>query len=74
MTTIDSFVWRFLDGTTLINHPFIRFGFMPAWVIVIDEADYQTIFSELEARLNNFVQEQGELGLIIPMLYLEATA
>jgi len=70
--TSDSFTWRFLDGTTLFNHPVIRMGFLPAWLSVINkEAAIQPIFNAIEKQLNQIASDNGELSLTIPILYLE---
>ncbi len=66
----DQFTLRYLDGTALVHHPLIRFGFLPAWVDLIAEADRARIFGQLEQRLNEAARQNGELRLTIPMLYL----
>lgn len=68
----DQFTLRFLDGSALLRHSLIRFGFLEGWRRVLDPADERTIFSTLEARLNALAQQEGDLRMTIPMLYLEA--
>jgi hypothetical protein len=61
-----------VDGSALLNHFFIKLGFLDAWRGVVDPADEQPIFAALEARLNDTARRHGELRLTVPMLYLEA--
>lgn len=68
-----SFIMRYANGTALFQHPMIRFGFLPAWVNLIDESDQSEIFSQMELQLNAYAMERGGLTLTIPMLYLLAS-
>jgi ubiquinone/menaquinone biosynthesis C-methylase UbiE len=68
----DSFPIRYADGSALLRHSLTRIGFLPAWREVVNPEDEQTVFAELERRLNAAAAEQGELRVTIPMLYLEA--
>lgn len=70
---IRHFTMRYANGTAFFEHAQMRFGFMPAWVNVIAEADLDEIFDELEKRLNLLAEEQGGLRLTIPMLCVVAT-
>jgi ubiquinone/menaquinone biosynthesis C-methylase UbiE len=62
-------VMRFANGTALLNHYFIKLGFLDAWKKVA-AGNERDIF----VRLRNALDEQGELQLTIPMAYVEATA
>jgi ubiquinone/menaquinone biosynthesis C-methylase UbiE len=66
-----TFSMRYSDGTALLNHFFVRLGFLPAWKAVVAPADETMVFRELERRLNEYARAHGELKLTIPMLYLE---
>ena len=56
---------RFADGAALLNHHFIKLGFLDAWKKMVP-GNEQAIFSELLRRMD------GELHLTIPMAYVEA--
>jgi len=71
-TADDSFIMRFADADALFNHLLVRIGFLPAWEKVVDEADRRRVFAEVKARLTEIAREHGELGMTVPMLYLEA--
>ena len=60
---------RFADGTALLNHYFIKLGFLDAWKKVVAPNE-----REVFARLLNTLNEKGELRLSIPMAYVEARA
>lgn len=58
---------RFADGTALLNHHFIKLGFLDAWKKVVPR-DQRAVF----ARLRDALDDLGELRLTIPMAYVEA--
>jgi ubiquinone/menaquinone biosynthesis C-methylase UbiE len=70
--TEDTFSLRYQDGTTFLNHFFIRLGFLHGWRAIVDEADARTVFAALEQALNQCAAREGELRFTVPMLYLEA--
>jgi arsenite methyltransferase len=60
-------VMRFANGEALLNHYFIKLGFLDAWKKVVP-GNEKRIFAELIRRLDR------ELRLTIPMAYVEAVA
>ncbi|GLV59243.1 hypothetical protein KDH_60700 [Dictyobacter sp. S3.2.2.5] len=68
----ERFQLRYLNGGTMLNHFLTKIGFLGGWRRVIEPEDEAPIFTELERRLNQLVEAQGELRMTIPMLYLEA--
>ena len=58
---------RFADGTALLNHHFIKLGFLDAWKAIVAGREH-TFFPRLQKRLD----QMGELSLTIPMAYIEA--
>ncbi|HEV7571987.1 MAG TPA: class I SAM-dependent methyltransferase [Thermoanaerobaculia bacterium] len=62
-------VMRFANGTALLNHYFIKLGFLDAWKKVVPGTE-----GDVFARLRDALDEDGELRLTIPMAYIEATA
>ena len=60
-------VMRFASGTALLNHHFIKLGFLDAWKAVAGDS---SVFDRLQTELDR----RGELTLTIPMAYLEARA
>jgi arsenite methyltransferase len=68
----DSFVMRFLDGSAMLRHSLIRFGFLDGWRNVVSSEEEEEVFSLLEMRLNEAASTAGELRMTVPMLYAEA--
>lgn len=68
----NNFVMRFADGTALLNHSLTRIGFLGGWRGVVAGTDEREAFARLERKLNAIAQQQGELRMSVPMLYLEA--
>ncbi|MCK6554318.1 methyltransferase domain-containing protein [Candidatus Binatia bacterium] len=68
-----TFTLRYVNGTALFNHFFIRLAFLGPWRLVADGADVDEIFSVLEARLNETARASGGLVLTVPFVCIEAT-
>jgi arsenite methyltransferase len=60
-------VMRFANGTALLNHYFIKLGFLDAWKKVVAGNE-----REVFERLRDALDSHGELLLTIPMAYVEA--
>jgi arsenite methyltransferase len=69
---IRSFRERFVDGSSLLRHYFIRLGFVPVWKSVAPEGAVEATFAALEHRLNTIAVERGELSLTIPAACIQA--
>jgi arsenite methyltransferase len=67
-----SFRERFVDGSSLLRHYFIRLGFVPAWKAIAPEGAVEATFASLEHRLNVMAAERGELSLTIPAACIQA--
>lgn len=63
---------RFVDGTSLLRHYFIRLGFVPAWKSVAPKGAVEETFTTLERRLNAIAAERGELSVSIPAACIQA--
>jgi arsenite methyltransferase len=64
---------RFANGTALLNHYFIKLGFLDAWKKVVPDRE-AGIFTHLRRALDEAASRAGELRLTIPMAYVEAAA
>lgn len=67
-----SFQERFVNGSALLCHNFIRLGFVPAWKSVAQPGAVAETFAALEQRLNQMARERGELSLTIPAACIHA--
>jgi len=68
----DSFRERFVDGSALLRHHFIRLGFVPGWKSIAPEGSVEKTFAALEHRLNTIAAKHGELSLTIPAACIQA--
>jgi hypothetical protein len=67
-----SFRERFVDGSSLLRHYFIRLGFVPAFKSIAPKEAVEAIFAALERRLNAIAAERGEPSLTIPAACIHA--
>ena len=67
-----SFRERFVDGSSLLRHYFIRLGFVPAWKSMAPAEAVEATFAALEDQLNVIAAERGELSLTIPAACIQA--
>jgi len=70
----SSFSLRFLDGTTLFLHSFVRLGFLDSWQAICPPSERTRVFARLERRLNEAAQDGGGLRLDIPFVCFEGRA
>jgi len=63
---------RFVDGSALLRHYFVKLGFLDGWKGVLDPGQRERAFDRLEANLNILAGTRGELALTVPMAYIEA--
>ncbi len=68
----ETYVMRFASGSALLNHYFIKLGFLDGWKSVVPVADQRRVFEELEAVLNDTAARAGALAFSVPMAYIEA--
>jgi arsenite methyltransferase len=73
-TIPGSFSLRFLDGTALFAHHFVRLGFLPSWQAVPPPAARSAVMERLRHRLDEEAGIRGELKLDIPFACLDCRA
>ncbi len=69
----DSFSWRFVDGSSFLNHHMIMRAFVGAWKEIIPPECHESFFQKLEAKLNENASRQGQFRITVPIVYIEAT-
>jgi len=67
----DQFEYKFVDGTTLLNHYFIRLAFLNGWKSIIPIDKQEFIFNEIEKRMNEKAQTDGFFRLSIPFVVID---
>ena len=68
----SKFIYRFVDGTAMLNHLLVRAGFLPGWRSFLPPEKENEIFSLLEKKLNKEAEWNGELRMDVPTVYVEA--
>jgi arsenite methyltransferase len=63
---------RFLDGSALLNHFFIRQAFLDSWRQIVDQPDETRVLTKLQRNLNLHAQKLSQLKLTIPLGYIQA--
>ncbi len=70
--TTRTFSQRFVDGSALLRHYFMRLGFVGGWKSIAPESAVDATFVALEKRLNEFAAKRGELTLSVPAACIHA--
>jgi arsenite methyltransferase len=66
-----SFLYRFVDGTTMLQYFLVREFFLPSWKELIPEENVLSVFEDIEHQLNNLSSEKRELHLTIPYVCVD---
>jgi arsenite methyltransferase len=64
----DLFIYRFTDGTAMLNHHFIRTAFLPSWIRFLPEDHLEGIFEKVESRFNEKSRKFGGIRLSVPFV------
>lgn len=67
----DQFNYRFIDGTAMLNHYFIRIAFMDSWFKLLPEEKAEQVFDSVESALNRESQRTGCMNLSIPFVLID---
>ncbi len=62
----DKFYWRFLDGSAMFNHSFVKLYFLESWKSLFSADMLNEIFDRFEDKLNSYSEEKEGLRLTIP--------
>jgi len=67
----DQFNYKYADGTTMLNHYFIRLAFLDGWKSIIPEEKQTEIFNRIENLLNQKAEKDGYVNLSVPFVLLD---
>ena len=67
----EKFEMKFLDGSTFLNHYFVKLGWLTSWMKLFPKEELQELFSALEKNLNAYSQKNNGLVLTVPMAFIE---
>lgn len=68
----DQFNYKFSNGTSMLNHYFIRLAFMDSWIKILPENKLEQIFDTIEMRFNEQAKILGGIKLSIPFVLINA--
>ena len=69
----DQFDYKYVDGTTLLNHYFIRMAFLNGWKGIVPIEKQEFIFNEIEKRMNEKALTDGYFKLSVPFVVIDCT-
>ena len=64
----DIFHYRFSDGTSMLNHFFIKLAFLDSWKKIIPERNHKEVFKEIEEKLNTQANAEGGFSMQVPFV------
>lgn len=67
----DKFEYKFVDGTTMLNHYFIRLAFLDGWKSIIPEDRQIEVFSQVEKSINQQAAKDGIFKLSVPFVVID---
>jgi len=67
----DQFDYKFVDGTALLNHYFIRMAFLNGWKGIVPFEKQEFIFNEIEKRMNEKALTDGYFKLSVPFVVID---
>lgn len=70
--THDKFEYKFVDGTAMLNHYFIRLAFIDGWKDIVPKDKLEKIFVMIEDELNNKSRTDGIMKLSVPFVVIDA--
>lgn len=68
----DIFEYKFNDGTSMMNHYFIKLAFLNEWKNILPKEKQSQILKELEKRMNKKAESDGLFKLSIPFVVIDA--
>ena len=68
----DKFEYKFVDGTTMLNHYFIRLAFIDGWKNIVPVDKQKIVFESIEEELNKQSQIDGIMKLSIPFVVIDS--
>ena len=68
----DKFEYKFIDGTAMLHHFFIRLAFLNEWKNIIPSEEQSKIFNNLEYRMNERAGIDGFFKLSVPFVVIDA--
>jgi len=65
---LDSFTYKFSNGTALLNYAFFKICFLDGWKSCVDETKLVRVFDNLEHNLNTHASQNNGIELTVPFV------
>jgi len=70
----EYFTYKFTDGTSMLNHFFIRLAFIEGWKSIVPTEKQETIFSIIEDKMNRQALNDGFFRMSVPFYVINCKA
>jgi ubiquinone/menaquinone biosynthesis C-methylase UbiE len=67
----DQFKYQFTDGTSLLQHFFLRLAFLPSWKSLVPVDRQGEVFKKIESKLNETADRKGGCQLSVPFVVID---
>ncbi|MHA7830075.1 MAG: class I SAM-dependent methyltransferase [Flagellimonas sp.] len=67
----DKFEYKFVNGTAMLNHYFIRLAFIDGWKEIVSTDRQEEIFGRIEEELNKKSLTDGLIKLSVPFVVID---
>ncbi len=67
----DNFEYKFVDGTSMFNHYFIKLAFLDSWKSIIPLDRQIEVFDQVEKTINRQAEKNGIFKLSIPFVVID---
>ncbi len=68
----DQFNYKFVNGTAMLNHYFIRMAFLNSWISILPPEKVEKTFDFIELKLNEKSQKSGPIKISIPFVVIDS--
>jgi arsenite methyltransferase len=67
----DEFRYRFSDGSSMLNHFFIKLAFMNPWKNILPETLQSKVFESVEEKINRKAENAGGFSMKVPFVTID---
>lgn len=68
----DKFEYKFVDGTAMLNHFFIKLAFLEPWAEIVPAHLREKVFSNIESVINTQSADEGFFKLSVPFVLIDS--
>ena len=67
----DEFRYKFSDGSSMLNHFFMKLAFLPPWKSIVPEHRLANIFGSIEEKINRRAMDEGGFQMSVPCVTID---